>query len=101
MSPEPFDAQLRLAAIVDSSDDAIVSKDLNGVVTSWNAAAERMFGFTQEEMIGESIRRIIPEDRLSEEDEVLAKIRRGERVDHYDTTRQSGGGRTARSFRFR
>ena len=73
---------LLLAAIVDSTDDAIASKDLNGIVTSWNPAAERMFGFSASEMIGQSIRCIIPNERQQEEDLVLSKIRRGERVDH-------------------
>ena len=67
----------RLAAIVESSDDAIVSKDLNGIVLSWNQAAERMFGYTAAEMIGSSIRLIIPDERQSEEDTVLASIRAG------------------------
>ena len=83
---------LRLASIVDSSDDAIVSKDLNGIVTSWNAAAERMFGYTAPEMIGQSIRRLIPDDRQQEEDEVLSRIRRGDRVEHYDTIRRRKDG---------
>jgi PAS domain S-box-containing protein len=83
----------RLAAIVESSDDAIISKDLNGIVTSWNAAAERIFGYTAEEMIGASIRTIIPEDRQSEEDRTLATIRRGDRVDHFETVRRSKTGR--------
>lgn len=87
------EAAFRLAAIVSSSDDAIVSKDLNGIVTSWNAAAERIFGYTAEEMIGRSIRTIIPLDRQSEEDDVLARVRRGERVDHFDTVRQRKDGR--------
>jgi PAS domain S-box-containing protein len=82
----------RLAAIVESSDDAIVSKDLNGIVLSWNQAAERMFGFTAEEMIGSSIRRIIPDDRQSEEDTVLASIRAGRRVDHFETVRRARDG---------
>jgi PAS domain S-box-containing protein len=83
----------RLAAIVQSSDDAIISKDLNGIVTSWNGAAERLFGYAAEEILGESIRKIIPQDRQSEEDEVLAKIRRGERVEHFETIRQRKDGR--------
>jgi PAS domain S-box-containing protein len=81
-----------LSAIVDSSDDAIVSKDLNGIVMSWNSAAERMFGFTADEMIGRSIRLVIPPDRQAEEDDVLAHIRRGERVEHYETVRQRKDG---------
>jgi PAS domain S-box-containing protein len=83
----------RLAAIVESSDDAIVSKDLNGIVLSWNQAAERMFGYTAQDMIGTSIRRIIPDDRQSEEDTVLASIRAGRRVDHFETIRKSKDGR--------
>jgi PAS domain S-box-containing protein len=83
---------LRLASIVDSSDDAIVGKDLNSIVTSWNAAAERMFGFTESEMVGQSIRRIIPDDRQQEEDEVLSRIRRGQRVEHYETVRRRKDG---------
>jgi PAS domain S-box-containing protein len=83
----------RLAAIVASSDDAIVSKDLNGIVLSWNDAAERMFGFTAADMIGRSIRRIIPADRQSEEDAVLESIRAGRRVDHFETMRQRSDGR--------
>jgi len=82
----------RLAAIVSSSDDAIVSKDLDGIVLSWNNAAERMFGYTSEDMIGTSIRRIIPDDRQSEEDAVLASIRAGRRVDHFETIRQRKDG---------
>jgi len=83
----------RLAAIVASSDDAIVSKDLNGTVLSWNDAAERMFGLTAAEMIGSSIRRIIPDDRQSEEDAVLESIRAGRRVDHFETVRKTREGR--------
>jgi PAS domain S-box-containing protein len=76
-APREIRATRRLAAIVESSDDAIVSKDLNGVVTSWNRAAERMFGYTAAEMVGRSIHVIIPDDRHAEEDDVLAHIRRG------------------------
>ena len=81
-----------LAAIVDSSDDAIVGKDLNGVVMSWNAAAERMFGYSPEEMIGRSVRLVIPEDRQHEEDDVLKRIRLGHRIDHYETVRRRKDG---------
>ena len=86
-------APLRLAAIVASSDDAIISKDLNGIVTSWNAAAERMFGYTAEEMIGRSITTIIPTERLQEEDNVLAHIRAGLPVEHFETVRLHKHGR--------
>jgi len=81
-----------LTAIVQSSDDAIVSKDLNSIVTSWNPAAERMFGYTAAEMIGRSIRTIIPDDRQHEEDEVLARIRAGQAVDHFETIRKRKDG---------
>jgi PAS domain S-box-containing protein len=82
----------QLAAIVASSDDAIVSKDLQGTVTSWNRAAERMFGYTAPEIVGQSIRAIIPADRQGEEDHVLACIKRGEKVDHFDTVRRRKDG---------
>jgi PAS domain S-box-containing protein len=85
-------SSLQLAAIVEHSADAIVSKDLDGVVQSWNRAAERMFGYSAAEMIGQSIRRLIPDDRQSEEDEVLARVRRGEIVDHYETVRRHKDG---------
>jgi PAS domain S-box-containing protein len=83
----------RLAAIVDSSDDAIVSKTVEGVITSWNRSAERMFGWTAAEAIGRHIYLIIPEDRQAEEDDVLARIRRGETIDHYETVRVAKDGR--------
>lgn len=85
-------AALLLGAIVDSSDDAIISKDLNGIITSWNSSAERLFGYTAAEVIGKSITIIIPADRLEEEPRILARLRRGERVDHFETIRQRKDG---------
>jgi PAS domain S-box-containing protein len=93
MSEHLIRESLHLAAIVESSDDAIISKDLNGVVQSWNRAAERMFGYTADEMVGQSIRKIIPADRQHEEDSVLASIRAGQRVDHFETIRKTKDGR--------
>jgi PAS domain S-box-containing protein len=83
----------RLAAIVDNSDDAIVGKDLNSIITSWNHGAQRIFGYSAEEMIGTSIKRLIPADRQQEEDEILARLRRGERFDHFETIRVTKDGR--------
>jgi PAS domain S-box-containing protein len=83
----------RLAAIVDNSDDAIIGKDLNGIITSWNKGAERIFGYSAEEMIGTSIMRLIPPERRGEEDEILSRIKRGQRYDHFDTIRVSKDGR--------
>src|SRR5881296_3131051 len=82
----------RLAAIVESSDDAINSKDLNGIITSWNPAAERMFGYTAAEIVGKSIRTIVPDDRESEEDDVLRRIVAGEAVAHFETVRRRKDG---------
>jgi PAS domain S-box-containing protein len=86
------DPQSRLAAIVSSSDDAIISKDLNGIVQTWNRSAERMFGYTAEDAIGKSITIIIPEDRLPEEDLVLSRIRAGLRIEHFETVRRRRDG---------
>jgi len=83
---------LRLAAIVSSSDDAIISKDLNGIIQTWNRGAERIFGFTPEEVIGKSITIIIPDERLAEETEVLSRIRAGLSVDHFETVRRRKDG---------
>ena len=81
-----------LAAVVDSSDDAIVSKNLNGIITSWNKGAERIFGYTAEEAIGQHISLIIPSDRQQEETGILARLRRGERIDHFETVRRRKDG---------
>jgi PAS domain S-box-containing protein len=81
-----------LAAIVEQSDDAIVSKDLNGIITSWNIGAERIFGYSAAEIVGKSILTLIPRARHPEEDFILAKVRQGERIRHYDTVRQRKDG---------
>lgn len=78
------EVQALLAAIIASSDDAMISKDLNGVVQSWNQSAERIFGYTAEEMIGKPITILFPPDRLEEEPKILEQLRRGQRVDHYE-----------------
>jgi PAS domain S-box-containing protein len=93
------DARDRLAAIVDSSDDAIVSKTLQGFITSWNRGAEKMFGYAPAEAIGQHITLIIPSDRHGEEVDVLAHIGRGEKVDHFETVRQAKDGRRVNIFR--
>jgi two-component system sensor histidine kinase UhpB len=94
--PTVGELRARLAAIVDSSDDAIVGKTLDGVITSWNRGAENLFGYSAEEAIGQHIFLIIPDDRRSEEEEVLARLRRGERVDHFETVRRTKDGREVR-----
>jgi PAS domain S-box-containing protein len=83
----------QLSAIVASSDDAIIGKDLNSIITSWNAGAENIFGYTADEMIGTSIMRLIPSDRQDEEKEILSRIRRGERCSHFETIRLAKDGR--------
>lgn len=82
----------RLAAIVESSDDAIISKNLDGIVTSWNRAAERLFGYKAHEIIGKPILTLIPADRWSEENDILARIQRGQRVEHFETVRRRKDG---------
>jgi diguanylate cyclase (GGDEF)-like protein/PAS domain S-box-containing protein len=88
------EATERLAAIVESSDDAIISKDMEGLVTSWNGGAERIFGYTAAEMVGRSILVLIPEDRRDEEALILASIGRGESVEHFETQRMTRDGRS-------
>src|SRR4051812_17923967 len=86
-------AESLLSAIVDSSDDAIISEDLGGMVTSWNLAAARMFGYTAEEAIGRPITMLLPEAHQKEEEAILQRIERGERIEHFETVRQRKDGR--------
>jgi PAS domain S-box-containing protein len=81
-----------LLSIVENSDDAIITKNLDGIISSWNKAAQRIFGYAAEEVIGESVTILIPPDRHNEEPAIIARIRRGERVDHYETVRQHKDG---------
>jgi PAS domain S-box-containing protein len=81
-----------LAAIVESSDDAIISKDLNGIITSWNQAAERLFGYTAEEVIGKPVTLLIPPERHNEEPGILESVKRGQRIEHYETVRRRKDG---------
>lgn len=87
-------ASRRLAAIVASSDDGIIGKDLRSIITSWNAGAERIFGYTAKEMIGASIMRLIPPDRRAEETQILNRLKSGERLDHFETVRTTKDGRS-------
>ena len=82
----------RFAAIVESSDDAIISKNLNGVITSWNKGAERLFGYTAQEAVGKSVTLLIPPERFDEEPAIIERIRRGESIDHYETVRRRKDG---------
>jgi PAS domain S-box-containing protein len=86
------ETRARLAAIVESSDDAIVSKDLNGIIMTWNKGAERIFGYTAEEAVGKSVTILIPPERHDEEPEILRRIRRGESIEHYETVRRHKDG---------
>ncbi len=90
---EAEQAKYRLAAIVESSDDAIVSKDLNGIIASWNAGAQRIFEFTPEEAIGQSITIVIPPELQDEEKEIIKRLRNGERIEHFDTIRRTKSGK--------
>src|SRR5258708_4415687 len=88
-----YESEAFLAAIVNSSADAILSKDLDGTITSWNSGAERVFGFTAAEVIGRPVTILFPPDRYNEEPEILARLQRGELVEHYETVRRRKDGR--------
>src|ERR1700689_3193159 len=81
-----------LASIVESSDDAIMSKDLNGTITSWNTSAERLFGYTTDEALGKSVTMLIPADRVDEEPAILNRLKKGERIERYETVRRCKDG---------
>lgn len=87
-----YEAAAFLAAIVESSEDAIISKSLQGIITTWNLSAERLFGYSADEAVGRPITMLIPEDRLDEEPAILARINAGERVDHFETVRRRKDG---------
>ena len=89
----PDAVKAHLAAIIESSDDAIISKNLDGIILSWNRAAERIFGYTADEAVGRHITLIIPADRRSEEDDILGRLRQGQRIDHFETVRQRKDGK--------
>jgi PAS domain S-box-containing protein len=86
-------AKYWLSAIIETADDAIISKTLGGIITSWNRGAERIFGYTSDEIIGKPVTLLIPPDHLDEEPEILARIKAGDRIDHYETVRVAKGGR--------
>src|SRR5690606_31345276 len=89
VSAQAEHARARLAAIVEASDDAIISKSLDGVILSWNAGAERLFGYSEKEAVGQPISIIVPPELLAEQRQILQRIRGGERVDHFETVRMS------------
>src|SRR5687767_15377673 len=82
-----------LAALIESADDAIISKTLDGIITSWNHGAQRIFGYTAEEAIGKSVTMLIPPDHVDEEPAILARLRAGDRIEHYETIRLTKDGR--------
>lgn len=90
---ELAEKQARLAAIVNSSDDIIISKTLEGIITSWNPTAERVFGYQENEAIGQHISIIIPPDRLQEEDYIISQVKSGQKIDHFETVRRAKDGK--------
>jgi PAS domain S-box-containing protein len=92
LSRDPIKTAARLAAIVNSSQDAIVTKNLSGVIETWNPGAERIFGYSRDEAAGQSIRLIIPSGLQAEEDQILERVRKGERVEPFETIRQRKDG---------
>src|SRR6185295_19551047 len=88
------DAEVRakLAGFKEPSDDAIIGNDLNGIITTWNRSAERLFGYTEREVIGQPITILMPPERIDEETIILERIRRGERIEHFDTVRRRKDG---------
>src|SRR5207253_990967 len=87
-----MEARLRLAAIVESSDDAIIGKRLDGIITSWNQGAERLFGYKAEEMVGKPLFLLVPPDHPDELPQLLARLRQGERIEHFRTVRMRRDG---------
>jgi PAS domain S-box-containing protein len=102
MPDAAVETRSRLAAIVESSDDAIIAKDLNGIITSWNKSAERIFGYTEQEVRGKPVTLLIPPDLQAQEVEILQRIRSGERIEHFETERiAKGAGKFLCRSRFR
>jgi PAS domain S-box-containing protein len=102
MNDANHDAAPWLAALVDSSDNAIISKDLDGVIRTWNTGAQRLFGFTPEEAVDQPITIIVPPELRGEENQILGRLRDGERIDHFETNRLTkNGSRTSRSLSLR
>jgi PAS domain S-box-containing protein len=93
MADAADETRSRLAAIVESSDDAIIAKDLRGVITSWNSSAERIFGYTEQEVLGKPVTLLIPPHLQAQESEILQRLRAGERIEHFETERIAKGGR--------
>jgi PAS domain S-box-containing protein len=89
----PTERMAMLAAIIESSEDAIVGKNLNGIITSWNKGAQNIFGFTEKEAVGKHISLIIPPERIHEEEMIISKLRQGQKIEHFETIRRTKTGR--------